>query len=146
MDNLCLLLVVVFFVSSRRRHTSCALVTGVQTCALPISRRWSAGSGVTHGLRGPGRLPSPPLPLPPSSPSLGPLPHGLFAIWLICWRRCRNPPGRRPAMLASFSLLLLILSGRRARLTGGARENGRQSPSSCLSAPGMTATPPPQQP
>src|SRR3546814_7502178 len=26
-----------FFCSSRRRHTSCALVTGVQTCALPIS-------------------------------------------------------------------------------------------------------------
>src|SRR3546814_1317419 len=26
-----------FFFSSRRRHTSCALVTGVQTCALPIS-------------------------------------------------------------------------------------------------------------
>src|SRR3546814_3474272 len=25
-----------FFVSSRGRHTSCALVTGVQTCALPI--------------------------------------------------------------------------------------------------------------
>src|SRR3546814_6099178 len=25
------------FFSSRRRHTSCALVTGVQTCALPIS-------------------------------------------------------------------------------------------------------------
>src|SRR3546814_9690870 len=29
----------VFFFSSRRRHTRCALVTGVQTCALPISRR-----------------------------------------------------------------------------------------------------------
>src|SRR3546814_1759661 len=28
-----------FFVSSRRRHTRCALVTGVQTCALPICRR-----------------------------------------------------------------------------------------------------------
>src|SRR3546814_10192830 len=27
---------VLFFVTSRRRHTSCALVTGVQTCALPI--------------------------------------------------------------------------------------------------------------
>src|SRR3546814_6290789 len=27
-----------FFFSSRRRHTSCALVTGVQTCALPICR------------------------------------------------------------------------------------------------------------
>src|SRR3546814_9327718 len=27
---------VLFFLSSRRRHTICALVTGVQTCALPI--------------------------------------------------------------------------------------------------------------
>src|SRR3546814_8437218 len=26
-----------FFFSSRRRHTRCALVTGVQTCSLPIS-------------------------------------------------------------------------------------------------------------
>src|SRR3546814_19084361 len=25
-----------FFFASRRRHTTCALVTGVQTCALPI--------------------------------------------------------------------------------------------------------------
>src|SRR3546814_1790233 len=32
-----------FFFSSRRRHTSCALVTGVQTCALPIS----ASAGMT---------------------------------------------------------------------------------------------------
>src|SRR3546814_19392629 len=31
------MLFVVFFFSSRRRHTRCALVTGVQTCALPIS-------------------------------------------------------------------------------------------------------------
>src|SRR3546814_19079033 len=30
-----------FFFSSRRRHTRCALVTGVQTCALPIA----AGDG-----------------------------------------------------------------------------------------------------
>src|SRR3546814_5357833 len=30
--------VVMFFFSSRRRHTRCALVTGVQTCALPIWR------------------------------------------------------------------------------------------------------------
>src|SRR3546814_5752824 len=29
---------IVFFFSSRRRHTRCALVTGVQTCALPIFR------------------------------------------------------------------------------------------------------------
>src|SRR3546814_5656329 len=31
--------VLMFFFSSRRRHTRCALVTGVQTCALPISWR-----------------------------------------------------------------------------------------------------------
>src|SRR3546814_9703715 len=31
-----IVLVFVFFFSSRRRHTRCALVTGVQTCALPI--------------------------------------------------------------------------------------------------------------
>src|SRR3546814_4144248 len=31
--------VLCFFFSSRRRHTRCALVTGVQTCALPILRR-----------------------------------------------------------------------------------------------------------
>src|SRR3546814_7880656 len=36
-----LLCVCYFFFSSRRRHTRCALVTGVQTCALPIC--WVAG-------------------------------------------------------------------------------------------------------
>src|SRR3546814_4366558 len=41
-----------FFFSSRRRHTRCALVTGVQTCALPIF--W-------HG-RGTGRDHAPDLP------------------------------------------------------------------------------------
>src|SRR3546814_1571071 len=40
----------IFFFSSRRRHTRCALVTGVQTCALPILTArmvvpWGAGSG-----------------------------------------------------------------------------------------------------
>src|SRR3546814_7832234 len=35
--NICVLFCVIFlFFSSRRRHTRCALVTGVQTCALPI--------------------------------------------------------------------------------------------------------------
>src|SRR3546814_11086556 len=32
-----------FFFSSRRRHTRCALVTGVQTCALPIWNWLKAG-------------------------------------------------------------------------------------------------------
>src|SRR3546814_18599606 len=34
---MCMCFFFVFFFSSRRLHTSCALVTGVQTCALPIS-------------------------------------------------------------------------------------------------------------
>src|SRR3546814_2192989 len=39
------LIFVFFFFSSRRRHTRCALVTGVQTCALPISLADAKGSG-----------------------------------------------------------------------------------------------------
>src|SRR3546814_3634374 len=35
-----------FFFSSRRRHTRCALVTGVQTCALPI---WGEGQLLRRG-------------------------------------------------------------------------------------------------
>src|SRR3546814_10116191 len=44
-----------FFFSSRRRHTRCALVTGVQTCALPIFdsfddlRKHAEDLGVTLG-------------------------------------------------------------------------------------------------
>src|SRR3546814_3089177 len=41
---------VFFFFSSRRRHTRCALVTGVQTCALPISVRRDRLAAV-HGAR-----------------------------------------------------------------------------------------------
>src|SRR3546814_10600425 len=36
---MCCMCLTLFFFSSRRRHTSCALVTGVQTCALPIFAR-----------------------------------------------------------------------------------------------------------
>src|SRR3546814_18957470 len=41
-----------FFFSSRRRHTRCALVTGVQTCALPISshRAWPDGRDHRGGM------------------------------------------------------------------------------------------------
>src|SRR3546814_4606159 len=37
-----------FFFSSRRRHTRCALVTGVQTCALPIY--WNTDNPHIHVL------------------------------------------------------------------------------------------------
>src|SRR3546814_1399487 len=38
-----------FFCSSRRRHTRCALVTGVQTCALPIS--FDFGQLIAHAAK-----------------------------------------------------------------------------------------------
>src|SRR3546814_14274252 len=47
-----------FFFSSRRRHTRCALVTGVQTCALPISPPLRTGSPIEVG-RGRGRSNTP---------------------------------------------------------------------------------------
>src|SRR3546814_1111374 len=42
----------IFFFSSRRRHTRCALVTGVQTCALPIylAHQEGRGTGALHGV------------------------------------------------------------------------------------------------
>src|SRR3546814_9807789 len=56
--------VLYFFFSSRRRHTRCALVTGVQTCALPIylvetvavveQGRGARGLGHVGGQAGPG--------------------------------------------------------------------------------------------
>src|SRR3546814_2601849 len=53
--GVCLYLYFVFFIfffSSRRRHTRCALVTGVQTCALPIRTictRRNRAPAFTHG-------------------------------------------------------------------------------------------------
>src|SRR3546814_8668525 len=39
-----------FFFSSRRRHTRCALVTGVQTCALPILLDMGVGDAMITGV------------------------------------------------------------------------------------------------
>src|SRR3546814_9570277 len=42
----------IFFCARRRRHTRCALLTGVQTCALPISRaNRSRGGGAVPARR-----------------------------------------------------------------------------------------------
>src|SRR3546814_1563474 len=45
--RLCCFCCFFFFFSSRRRHTRCALVTGVQTCALPICCRKHGSSRAT---------------------------------------------------------------------------------------------------
>src|SRR3546814_9767857 len=41
-----------FFFSSRRRHTRCALVTGVQTCALPIFSERLGGAAIRRQIEG----------------------------------------------------------------------------------------------
>ena len=73
-----------FFFSSRRRHTRCADVTGVQTCALPISSLLSLPHYIPPSSNStPFLFPCPPTllsiylfshPLSPPSPTL-PLPH-----------------------------------------------------------------------
>src|SRR3546814_1902083 len=48
-----MLFILFFFFSSRRRHTRCELVTGVQTCALPIYRVFMR-KAVIDGAQAPG--------------------------------------------------------------------------------------------
>src|SRR3546814_4647943 len=55
-----------FFFSSRRRHTRCALVTGVQTCALPISTPSTACCASSILVDNQYRLPRP---RPPEAPT-----------------------------------------------------------------------------
>src|SRR3546814_15111301 len=52
-SHVCLCECYSFFFSSRRRHTRCALVTGVQTCALPIWNRHAQEATAIIG----GRMP-----------------------------------------------------------------------------------------
>src|SRR3546814_9076862 len=52
MYDSCRLVILCFFFSSRRRHTRCSLGTGVQTCALPISKENRDGIVFTYGTTG----------------------------------------------------------------------------------------------
>src|SRR3546814_7994667 len=85
--------------ASRRRHTRCGLVTGVQTCALPISSHDSTLLRV--GVAEPPRSPSTlvrsyrtvsPLPVPRSPEAIG----GLLSVALY---RQVAPPWLSPAPL-----------------------------------------------
>src|SRR3546814_7874255 len=114
-----------FFFSSRRRHTRCALVTGVQTCALPIldarlagigapnvgrSRGW--GRGCTFG----GYW----------CPERRPVPR--LGAWMHVWRALVPPTSAGPAVggmdarLAGFGAPNLM---RTAARRGGACRRGR---------------------
>src|SRR3546814_6826935 len=100
-----------FFFSSRRRHTRCALVTGVQTCALPISHY---ARGTQSGLKGPPtacrRSVSGTVSLP-SSGCFSPFPHGTSSLSVIqeYLGLEGGPPTFRqgftcPALLKSFNI------------------------------------------
>src|SRR3546814_12149124 len=65
---LCYVYVCRFFFSSRSRHTICALVTGVQTCALPISTSSASTSPACRPAGRPGERAA----LPSASPTLAP--------------------------------------------------------------------------
>src|SRR3546814_9331654 len=67
MCTMVVLVVAVFFFSSRSLHTSCTLVTGVQTCALPILFRvrqptqFAAAPDGSHGCCRHCKLQDPPI-------------------------------------------------------------------------------------
>src|SRR3546814_2905357 len=120
----------VFFFSSRRRHTRCALVTGVQTCALPIYfTNWSghgrspcldyirhiAGfikhrmSRTIHrtGRRTIARTPQFLLPLPARDRAGRPLPSMFcFLVWSACRSSATVSPVALQAVPLPFSFFL----------------------------------------
>src|SRR3546814_14704471 len=110
--TIALLLLIGFFFSSIRRHTMCALVTEVQTCALPIGQPVPEHAAA-RGLRGRCRL-----------RRRGPAP------WLSAgtWRRGAAGPLRRDHFGAS--LLRPTVSPR-----PGAGSKSRPVPSLPLTAP-----------
>src|SRR3546814_8420484 len=99
-DSLC------FFFSSRRRHTRCALVTGVQTCALPIFM--GAGIAIMHyvgmsALRANCLVGYSP-PLVAASFAVAVAASG-FALWLAF------SPTHRPHVMAGAACMGLAISG-----------------------------------
>src|SRR3546814_14485527 len=91
-----------FFFSSRRRHTRCALVTGVQTCALPICSRERLVESADARL-GSARRQRPPTAYAGHRHRPSATGSGLPAI-------AREDPGRGGrAMSRLFSLLLVVL-------------------------------------
>src|SRR3546814_17469666 len=92
-----MLFLVVFVFSSRRRHTRCALVTGVQTCALPI---WYSPIRITRRPKWPvaarqvlGRHEA--IAVIPALSSWGRIHFG--------YRRARLPPSQRPPSRPSYA-------------------------------------------
>src|SRR3546814_5689007 len=139
-----------FFFSSRRRHTRCALVTVVQTCALPISsialgrndqyqlahgrdrsararRRGPVGGGRTadagRGRTGISRGYPPEIPLPRPAPRTPPRPHPAA---LERNRVAPPPPGRTRLHRISDPDPNRLIARGRERLSGAEPRPSRQ--------------------
>src|SRR3546814_10987791 len=90
-------MLVCLFFSSRRRHTRCALVTGVQTCALPICLldevsgerdAWYYEDGLPDYLRSQLTGASPGRELLPAELFTGAIARETEAVdWALCWLR-----------------------------------------------------------
>src|SRR3546814_6143392 len=93
-------LIMLFCCASRRRHTMCALVTGVQTCALPILFMFQPGEEGQHGAR-----------FMLDDGIIDPLPDAAFALHIM-----PNAPhgifaGRAGPLLASSDVLSITVKG-----------------------------------
>src|SRR3546814_18578339 len=109
---MCVIFVIVwsvfFFFSSRRRHTRCALVTGVQTCALPIWKLhiWRNLSGVSSMWLGFFAISHLPLPTAISLNYTAPL---FIACWMLGWGGTQRDPVRIVAVALGFLGVLAVL-------------------------------------
>src|SRR3546814_7564809 len=105
-----------FFFSSRRRHTRCALVTGVQTCALPI---FPVIPTVHYNMGGiPTNLHGEVVTLKDGNPD-----HVIPGLMAVGEAACVSVHGGN--RLGSNSLLDLVVFGRAAGLRCAATEIGR---------------------
>src|SRR3546814_12846522 len=120
-----------FFFSSRRRHTRCALVTGVQTCALPICPSMPEGRQQRRSSVRPFTLFSSQIQWRLSSrPSARANPVMLAtgkSVPLRC-RRYPQDPGDKPLMLCDSARALTLywrpLSNKAAKRRSTAAERG----------------------
>src|SRR3546814_3308176 len=94
-----------FFFSSRRRHTRCALVTGVQTCALPISRPITGiGSARKASAKRTSARPAPFLPVVGrmASAALGKVSTGSAPLPIWLWQGSTVTVARPSSLAASW--------------------------------------------
>src|SRR3546814_7503447 len=94
-----------FLFSSRRRHTRCALVTGVQTCALPISVVILAGALAALQLAN----------------KLPPVTALMLVPWLVTFQRVLLREARQDRRLESAAARAMQHSLVRSALRDGAR-------------------------